>query len=86
MFIWIQKRKEGRKHQGGHRAEILAINAKFLFNQAPNHQREWTVGAQLHVFSISAPVGEQQSFHVPVTCTWAKKYPNRCLAGFMGGS
>jgi hypothetical protein len=32
------------------------------------------VEAELHVFSISALVGEQQSFHVPVTCTGAKKY------------
>ena len=38
-------------------------------NQASNHQREWRVLAQIHVFSISVPVGEQQSFPVPVTCT-----------------
>jgi hypothetical protein len=31
------------------------------------------VDAELHVFSISAPVGEQRSFHVPVNRTVCKR-------------
>ena len=38
------------------------------------HQLQWSVEVSLHIISIIALVEEQRSFHVPVTCTGARKY------------
>ena len=53
------------------------------FNQQ-RKQLQFSVEVALHVLSIFAHVGEQRSFHIPVTFTRTKEY--RPMFGGLGGS